>query len=208
MIQTDDGGYLLGGSRNSDPPNDSSNDIYLVKTDQDGNQEWYSIIGVDTISESTNCVAQTLDGGYIVCGSYWANSNDVNDIFLIKTNLLGAQEWRKRISLQEGMADHALSIYANEEGGYVICGNTQSYSSNYDDDALLIVTDELGEPISVTTFGNNWPWYEGAYHVIPTADDAYFLCGYQNNDGFDNNFYVVKNRYKLLGAFSGRTLSR
>ena len=71
MIKTSDGGYLLAGNRAEDPPYNSYADVYLVKTDAEGNQEWYSIFGQGGETESPGSVAQTLDGGYILCPAHF-----------------------------------------------------------------------------------------------------------------------------------------
>ena len=57
---TTDGGYIATGER--------SNDLFLIKTDLEGNEEWTYTFG-DTssgIDDYGNYVQQTFDGGYIV----------------------------------------------------------------------------------------------------------------------------------------------
>jgi len=192
MIETSDGGYILAGGRADDFPYGSNSDVYMVKTDVNGSYEWSSIIGYDSVSESANCIAQTLDGGYIICGSYWATSQTSYDIFLIKTNVLGVQEWREVISLEEGMADYGVSVIPATDGGYIVTGQTQALSGDYSYNAFIMKTDGLGNLSWLETYGDSWPWYEDAYHIIHTTDGGFLVCGNQNNDGLDNNWYVFK----------------
>ena len=66
--QTSDGGYIITGHSF---PNFVSpfmdEDIHLIKTDENGNEEWSKIFGGEGI-ESGNSVQQTSDGGYIIVG--------------------------------------------------------------------------------------------------------------------------------------------
>jgi hypothetical protein len=45
---------------------------------------------------------------------------------------------------------------------------------------------------AITTIGDDWPMYEGAYRLLQCSDGHNLICGYQNDDGLDNNWYVVK----------------
>jgi len=192
MIETADGGYILAGGRGQDPPYSSNADIYLVKADANGDVQWSSIIGFEDVSESANCIVQTSDGGYIVCGSYWATSQTGYDVFLVKTTDLGVQEWRQVLNFEEGMADRAYGIEQANDGGYLVTGETQAFTTNYDDNTYILKTNIVGEMEWLKTYGGSWPWYENSNHIIHTSDGGFFLCGNQDNDGADKNWFVVK----------------
>jgi hypothetical protein len=76
--QTTDGGYIVAGCTYSSGNGDS--DIYLVKTDGNGTQQWYQNFGGFT----GYSVQQTTDGGYIMTGQI--NLNGATDVYLIKTD--------------------------------------------------------------------------------------------------------------------------
>ncbi len=192
MIETVDGGYILAGGRGQDPPYSSNTDIYLVKTDANGEVQWSSIIGFEDISESANSIVQTSDGGYIVCGSYWATAQTGYDVLLIKTTDLGVQEWRQVLNFEDGKAERAYGIIQADDGGYLVTGKTQAFSINYDYNAFILKTNIVGEMEWLKTYGEEWPWYELTFHIIHTSDGGFFLCGNQDNDGIDRNWFVVK----------------
>ncbi|MBC8204928.1 MAG: hypothetical protein H8E87_05400, partial [FCB group bacterium] len=61
--QTTDGGFIIAGcSFYMWPP-----DIYLIKTDAEGNQQWFRFFG-GYADDYCNSVQQSSDGGYIIAG--------------------------------------------------------------------------------------------------------------------------------------------
>jgi len=77
ILQTPDQGYIFTGFTNSFGAGNS--DVYLVKTDMDGNILWTKAYGGTGIDQG-NSYYRTTDGGYIIAGytaSYGAGSNDV-----------------------------------------------------------------------------------------------------------------------------------
>ncbi|MCK5843210.1 MAG: PQQ-like beta-propeller repeat protein, partial [Victivallales bacterium] len=86
IAQTTDGGYIVAGWTKSFGAGE--HDVYLVKTDSDGDTLWTRTYG-GSESDVVYSVAQTTYGGYIVAG--WTHSFGAggSDFYLIKTNSLG-----------------------------------------------------------------------------------------------------------------------
>ena len=87
--QTKDGGYILTGSK----INDSNNmifDIFLMKLDNNGDEEWVRIFRNAIQSDLSYLLAyyvkQTADDGYIIAGK---GNRDDFDILLLKTDSEG-----------------------------------------------------------------------------------------------------------------------
>ena len=70
--QTVDGGFVITGSVGYD-------EVLLLKTDSQGNEEWEMNLGDGTGSS----VQQTVDGSFVVTGSVG------NEVLLIKTDKIG-----------------------------------------------------------------------------------------------------------------------
>jgi len=63
--QTVDGGFIIAGCTESIGP--LCDDVYLVKTDIDGNEQWSNTFGGSNLDQGTS-VQQTTDGGFIIAG--------------------------------------------------------------------------------------------------------------------------------------------
>jgi hypothetical protein len=82
---TSDGGYIIVSITYSGENND---DVYLVKTDANGNKTWAKTYGDGKATGYS--VDQTSDGGYIITG--WISVGDHEDLYLIKTDEDGNTE--------------------------------------------------------------------------------------------------------------------
>jgi hypothetical protein len=83
--QTSDGGYILTGGSSSFGNKDSSGDMYLVKTDENGDSLWIKTFGGKNYDIGFS-IQQTKDGGYIITGITESFGNGKWDVYLIKTD--------------------------------------------------------------------------------------------------------------------------
>ncbi len=116
--QTTDGGCIITGntlSYGSDPA--VSTDIWLIKTDENGNKEWDQTFGEEGVLDGSSCVVQTSDEGYIIAG--FGFTFLTFEGLLIKTDENGNEEWEE--TYKNKAASHVLEI-SDEE--YIIVGMT------------------------------------------------------------------------------------
>ena len=87
--QTTDGGYIFAGYTKSFGAD--SNDVYLVKTESDGDLQWYRRYGGSDYDVAYS-VKETSDDGFIVVGrtySYGINNPDIYELGVGK----GQRKW-------------------------------------------------------------------------------------------------------------------
>jgi len=185
ILQTSDGGYLLAGRTNSFGSGDY--DMYLVKTDANGSEEWSQTFG-GAYSDYANSVIQTFDGGYLLVGRTSSFGNGSSDMYLVKTDANGSEEWSKTCG-GEGF-DWAQSVIQTSDGGYLLGGYTQSFG-NGSSDMYLVKTDANGSEEWSKTFGGKVD--DKIYSILQTSDGGYLLGGYTLSFGNGNNdMYLVK----------------
>ena len=90
--QTSDGGYVLTGYTASSGA--GLYDMLLIRTDSAGNAEWQKTFG-GSGRDYGQSVQQTFDGGYIVTGYTLSFGAGGDDLWLVKTNMNGVEEWNK-----------------------------------------------------------------------------------------------------------------
>jgi len=144
--QTDDGGYIITGYTRSFGA--GSADIYLIKTDSNGDTLWTKTFG-DSLIDSGKSVQQTSDGGYIITGYTKSFGSGGSDVWLIKTDSNGDSLWTKTFG-GNGW-DYGVSIQKTFDGGYIFTGATYSYG-NGESDVWLIKTDSDGVVEIASTF--------------------------------------------------------
>lgn len=195
--QTVDGGYIIGGSSESNisgDKTDSSNggpDFWILKTDSEGNIEWENSIGGSYIEELYS-LELTLDGGYILAGNSSSNiSGDktedlrgVSDFWIVKIDASGNVEWDKTI----GGSDYETSPQIRViDDGYYICGESWSNlsgdkteNSKGETDFWVLKLDTSGNIIWQKTIGGSS--YDSFTSMVITSDGSCVLGGYSESD--------------------------
>jgi hypothetical protein len=176
--QTSDGGFIIAGRTLSGV---ESSDVYLIKTDVNGNKIWEKTYGGSGIDYGES-VQQTSDGGFIIAGrtSLDPESQD-EDVYLIKTDENGSLMWEKHFG--GANIDRGHSVRQTADGGYIIAGE---YASNA---VYLIKTGPDGNEIWEKTFdGDN---KNIGLSVSQTKDGGYIIAG-RANSGLDDDVYIIK----------------
>jgi len=181
--ETVDGRLIVVGSGMSG--NFGNWDIYLIKTDSDGNMLWTRTFGGPN-TDRGNAIRQTPDGGYIVAGWKRSSAQGGAEICLIKTNSYGDLLWTRTYSDYQNQ--EAGSIELTPDGGYVIAGwmtNMPIY-----EDIFIMKTDSLGNIIWRKNYGGHDS--EKAWSVKNTSDGGFVIAGWSDIFPRGSDIYVIK----------------
>ncbi len=182
--QTRDGGFIVAGETCSFSAGQT--DVYLVKTDPLGNEQWHKHFGTPNYDGGYS-VQQTSDDGYIITGIY-----DYADIYLIKTYPSGEIQWWK--SIGTSYLDRGNCVQQTIDGGYIIVGITYGY--NNPGDVYLVKTNSQGDVQWTRHYGTNW--CDCGNYVQQTSDGGYIITGTvlnQNNNNSDDVWLIKTDAY-------------
>ncbi len=190
---TGDGGYIITGYTHSSKWGGS--DVYLVKTDSDGNLMWEKTFGeIDDYGRSKDdygrSVQVTGDGGYIITGNTYYDMTGDYDVYLVKADSRGNLEWS--ITFGGAVGDYGYSVQVTGDGGYIIAGGTASFGAGATD-VYLVKTDSDGNLMWEKTFGRIGS--DMGYSVQVTGDGGYIITGYT---GIGGGVYLVRARVATL----------
>jgi hypothetical protein len=152
IIQTSDGGYLLGGSF-------YHAGAYLLKTDSKGNVQW---IQSYPSREYVGDLIKTPDVGYVISGPYVNGTEG----WMAKVDSTGAVQWSRDYN-----GVFIYRIVQAKDGGYaMIC---EVFASDGLRVAALIKTDSGGKMIWNQTYGSSIQFIR----FLQTTDSGYALVG-------------------------------
>lgn len=188
IVQTPDGGYIIGGSTNSNNGDVSGNkgdfDYWIVKLNSSGGIQWQKCFG-GTLEDQCSDVKLTSDGGYIVSGSTKSNDGDVTgnhsvsyDYWVLKLNASGVLQWQK--TLGGTTDDEANGILETSDGGFIVAGNSRSSNGDVTlnkggQDIWLAKLNSSGILQWEKSFGGSMD--DGADDIIQTSDGGYICSG-------------------------------
>lgn len=112
----------------------------------------YSLHGAKLYTKGSKCnsVQQTRDGGYILAGEKYNESNDLSYVYLLKTTSSGVISWERTYG--GTLYDAAYTVQQTTDDGYIIAGrkNNGTRNTNY-----LLKVDTSGNTVWEKTYDLN-----------------------------------------------------
>lgn len=186
LVATADGGYLAVGYSESFGT-DTDIDVYLVRTDADGNQLWAKVID-EGFREYANDVIALENGDFLIVGSAQKTAAESTDVYLIKVSAAGKQIWSRTYG-KVNKNEEGQGIIKGIDGGYIIVGTTKDAATN-NDDALVIKVDESGQEMWSKQYGG---LKDEEGKAIAALNNGYVFVGSSDNvrpNSFDKDIIV------------------
>ncbi|MGC9367808.1 MAG: hypothetical protein ACP5FK_12305 [bacterium] len=190
--QTSDFGFIIVGCTNYKFSNDDQYDIYVLKTDEQGNLCWSNIYGQcqqeNYDADVAFSIDQTTDGGFVIAGTCHHIDTINQNIYILKIDSLGCRQWEK---IYGGPCwEEATSIQQCSDRGYIIAGTTQSFGHGLKD-VYVIKTDSQGDSVWTRCYGGNKN--ELGRWVIETVDLGFIITGWtETYSQGPSSIYVIK----------------
>lgn len=135
MVGTRDGGAILTGYSDSQ----DVMDVYVIKTDAEGNEVWTKTLGNKPFYDFGNTVLELEDEGYFIAGTTKSimPSEEIynNDVYLVRLDPDGNVLWEK--SFGDSGSDWASTAALTGQGEVVVAGHTNSSGRGFLDLLLL-----------------------------------------------------------------------
>jgi len=194
---TADEGCILAGFTNSYGA--GGFDVYLVKTDADGNLLWAQTFGGILHDEARS--VDLTDGGYIVAGATKNFGASEQDYYLLRIDNDGNEMWSRTFG---GYGfESARSVRHTEDGGHIIGGYTDSFGAG-SADIYLVKTDSSGAVLWTRVYGG--AGLDLAFSVQQTLDNGYIVAGHSIIEGFYGDAFLLKTDnmgYLMWAGFYG-----
>ncbi len=200
-----DGGYVITGYVTTDT---GGEDCVLMKTDSSGNRVWQKDYG-GTAADRGSMVLPT-GSGYIMAGTTRSFRPDSNaDAWLIMTSVNGTELWNRTYGGDE--IEEALSMDSAAGGGFILAGQSSSFTDTHIPYLWLVRTDGDGNEIWNRTISTLYT--SKGSDVISTSDGGYAITGTMGSTGNSNPLLVKTNssgelewiRWYDLGYTAGTT---
>lgn len=180
---TPDGGFIIVGT--SEIESTEKKYIYLLKLSSAGEIEWSKRLSDIAGNQEGNAIKATDDGGFIIVGSTQIAGEGKN-VYVVKLDSEGEVEWSNIIGGPGNDIAHAVSTASDNDGGYIIVGESDSFDSNHNyTDSYIIKLNSLGNLEWSTLFTPYRP--NKAYGVVAIPEGGYAIAGQVGGRG-----YIVK----------------
>ncbi|RKX69561.1 hypothetical protein DRP53_07855 [candidate division WOR-3 bacterium] len=183
--QTSDGGYIVSGVTSS--WGSGGKDIYLIKTDPNGDTVWTKTYG-GRLDDEGRWVQQTSDGGYVIFGDKHLNSYR-RDMYLLRTDSVGNLVWEQTYYTRY-LGDGSY-VEETPDGGFYLVGSTEEYWTPYKRDLWIAVVDSLGNLVWKKRYGGSDYEWGNSGRIL--SDGGYIAVGMTRSyGGGHEDIYIVR----------------
>lgn len=120
VLIADDGGFYIVGTSDLDLTGaGASGDIYLIRTDANGETLWEKNFGGEKADEGLSII-RTKDGNLLTAGTTKSSGAGGSDAYLIKIDLDGNEIWSKTFG---STLDESASVRELADGSFMLWGN-------------------------------------------------------------------------------------
>ncbi len=169
-------------------------DLYIVKTDQNGNIIYSNTFG-DTLNDKGFCIKNAHSSGYIISGFSQNVSMGNEDAYILNIDENGNKIWEQRYGYPADSRANSICLASNNT---YVCAGTRT--SNGNKDVYLLKMDSLGSFLAGRIYGSDQE--ETILSIEPCNDGGFIMIG--NSLGYlkqnTSSIYIVKTDSTTLAA--------
>ena len=194
-IQTEDDGYIIVGSSDSNDVDITNNkgtyDFWIIKISATGNLVWEKSFGGSEIDEA-HAISKSADGNYLIVGDTRSSDLDISqnngaaDLWVIKITPEGTLLWEK--TLGGSSFDVGRSVSKTQDNGFIISGSSRSTNASFSsnkgqNDAWVIKLNSGGDLEWQKTIGGSE--VDFFYDTVELNDQTVVAVGDSNSSNED-----------------------
>jgi hypothetical protein len=175
VSHTSDSGYIATGY--SGMP--GNYDLYVLKTDGDGNEQWHKTYGGNKLEVGWS-IHELNDKGFLLHGSTASkDTTKRDDIYLLRLDARGNVMWEKTFGNQ--LYERTTHLLFTTDNHYLLIGQRNINADNID--SYIIKIDTAGNLLWEKTYGG--PLMERTFYGAETPAGEFLISGsvlpYKNN---------------------------
>lgn len=167
-------------------------DVIFYQLDDEGNKLWTNHYSTNFDDEAFG-ITTTVDGGYAITG-YTENATGEKDLFILKVDNVGDEEWVEYYGGDFDDAGHDIVQMAN--GNIVVTGYTEIAPG--DRDIYVLRVNNVGAVNIEDSFGSGSGQFDEGNALVLDQDGNIFITGQIGNQG---NAFLL--RVENDGTFGG-----
>lgn len=136
-----------------------------------------------TSDDRAHSIQQTSDGGYVVAGETTSYGAGDKDIFVMKIDVNGVEQWTKTYGSTFADDGFSITIKQTSDLGFIVSGSTNGFGAGSFDDSYIIKIDNTGAiQWEKRISGSSWDRFRDVVELstgdfLLTGDDGSYSAG-------------------------------
>ncbi len=182
IIETTDGGWLLGGF--TFQPQSFLIDIFVVRVNTAGDTLWTRTIGGTNSSESANAMLALSDSGFLLAGDRDPNAQGFPDVYFLRLNGAGDTLWTRTFS--NPTIESLSGVCRLTDGNYLACGS--QFIEGGSTDFYFLKLTPAGDSLWTRAWGGDG--YDLANEIVALPDGGAAFSGLTDSFGEEGDLFL------------------
>ncbi len=187
------GDLVLVGYTNSSGAGE--NDVFIVKTDAEGNELWRQIHGGEE-SDAAMDVLVDSQGNYLVAGASGSFEAENRDVYVLKLSAEGNIFWEELYGHHGDFLSYEWgnTIIETRDGGYAVAGNSNAALGGSTGELMnmyLVRIDALGN-LLWEEFAGRGQFYDYGNAVVELPGGDFLVAGTSKTRSNNNEIYIAR----------------
>ncbi|MFX0198965.1 MAG: hypothetical protein ACFFCW_22820 [Candidatus Hodarchaeota archaeon] len=194
IIEVSAGGFAIAGYTSSF--GEGLSDIWLVRTDVNGNLLWSRTYGGPDYEYGLGIV-EVSTGGFALIGYTESFGLGNDDFWLVRTDVDGNHLWNQTYG--GGNIDRGWSVVEASTGGFTLAGHTESFGAGWSD-IWVVRVDAEGNSLWNQTYGGSV--HDMCRSIIEASSGGFIVLGHTGSFGAGlSDLWLIRVAEQVLFPF-------